>query len=91
MQTFTIIGILASIFTGISMLPQLLKVLKEKKAKDVSVLMLAILFIGVCCWIYYGMLKNDLIIIISNSFSLLINTILLMLTLKYKKKILYKA
>ena len=87
MQTVTIIGILASIFTGISMLPQLLKVVKEKKAKDVSVLMLAILFVGVGSWIYYGVLKKDLIIIISNSFSLLINTILIFLTVKYKKKI----
>ncbi len=91
MQTVTIIGILASVFTGISMLPQLLKVVKEKKAKDVSVLMLAILFVGVGSWIYYGVLKNDLIIIISNSFSLLINAILIFLTLKYKKKMLHKV
>lgn len=86
METVTVIGIVASIFTGISMLPQLIKIVKEKKAKDVSVLMLAILFVGVGSWIYYGILKEDLIIIISNAFSFLVNSALIFLTLKYKKK-----
>jgi len=87
METATIIGIGASIFTGISMLPQLIKIGKEKKAKDVSVLMLAILFVGVGGWVYYGFLKDDWIIIISNGFSFLINSILIFLTVKYKEKV----
>jgi MtN3 and saliva related transmembrane protein len=45
--------------------------LKEKKANDVSLGMLAILFAGLGMWIYYGYLKKDLIIIIANSFSFL--------------------
>ena len=82
----TIIGIIASIFTGISMLPQLIKILKEKKAKNISVLMLVILFLGISGWIYYGILKKDYIIIISNLFSFIVNTILMFLTIKYKTK-----
>lgn len=82
----TIIGIIASIFTGISMLPQLIKILKEKRAKNISVLMLVILFLGISGWIYYGILKKDFIIIISNSFSFIVNTILIFLTIKYKTK-----
>ena len=82
----TIIGIIASIFTGISMLPQLIKILKEKKAKNISVLMLIIMFLGISGWIYYGILKKDYIIIISNSFSFIVNTILMFLTIKYKTK-----
>ena len=82
----TIIGIIASIFTGISMLPQLIKILKEKKAKNISVLMLVIMFLGISGWIYYGILKKDYIIIISNSFSFIVNTILMFLTIKYKTK-----
>ena len=56
METVTVIGIVASIFTGILMLPQSIKIVKEKRQKDVSVLMLAILFVGVGSWIYYGIL-----------------------------------
>ena len=81
----TITGIAASVFTAVCLLPQLIKILKEKKAEDVSLLMLAALFIGLGLWIYYGILKNDLIIIISNSFSIIVNSIIVFFTLKYKK------
>ena len=87
MELVTIIGVIASLFTGLSMLPQLIKIIKDKKAKDISMLMLAVLFIGVGSWIYYGILKKDLIIILSNSFSFLINTALIFLTFKYKEKV----
>ena len=82
----TVIGIVASIGTGMSMLPQLTKLIKEKKAENISLYMLLVLFLGVGCWIAYGVLKKDWIIIISNSFSLFINVILTVLAVKYKKK-----
>jgi MtN3 and saliva related transmembrane protein len=69
MNFITIIGILASVCTAISLVPQLVKLLKEKKAENISLLMLAVLFAGVGLWIYYGILKKDFIIIVSNSFS----------------------
>ena len=81
----TVIGIVASAGTAISMVPQLTKLIKEKKAENISLYMLFILFLGVGCWIAYGILKKDWIIIISNSFSLIINAILTVLAIKYKK------
>ncbi len=86
MDITTITGIGASIFTATSLLPQLFKLLKEKKAEDVSLGMLAVLFTGLILWVIYGCMKNDLIIIIANSFSLLVNIITTILTLKYKKR-----
>lgn len=85
MDTTTIIGIAASVFTGTSLLPQFVKLLKEKKAENISVGMLAVLFAGLALWVWYGALKKDWIIIISNGFSLLINILTLSFTLKYKK------
>ena len=81
-----ITGITASVFTGISMLPQLLKIIKEKDAGDISKMMLFVLVTGLGLWIWYGFQKEDLIIIISNSFSLLINLLLLVFTFIYKIK-----
>ncbi len=86
MDTITIIGILASICTGMSMVPQLIKLIKEKKPGDISIYMLVVLFAGVGCWIAYGIMKSDWIIIISNSFSFIINLVLTALTIKYKTK-----
>jgi len=82
----TLVGIVASIGTAMSMVPQLTKLIKEKEAENISMNMLLVLFLGVGCWIVYGVLKKDWIIIISNTFSLVINVLLTVLAIKYKKK-----
>jgi len=87
MKTDTIIGIMASIGTAVSLVPQLVKVIKEKKADNISLGMMAILFAGLGLWVYYGILKKDWIIIISNSFSFIINLMLGIFAVKYKKNI----
>ncbi len=79
-----IIGIAASVLSAISMLPQLIKLIKEKDAENVSVLMLLVLLAGLGLWAYYGILIKDPIIIISNSFSVCLNLVLLFFTLRYK-------
>jgi len=80
------IGIIAGSFTAASLLPQLIKIIKEKKADDISVVMLLILFAGLASWIYYGFLKKDYPIIITNSFSLLVNSLIIIFRIKYKKE-----
>lgn len=80
----TIIGIGASAFTSTSLIPQLIKILREKKADDISLLMLAVLFTGLSLWVWYGVLKNDLIIILSNAFALIINLLIGILAIRYK-------
>ena len=86
MNLTTWIGLGASICTGISLLPQLLKIIKEKKASDISYPMLIILFCGLSLWIWYGVEKKDLIIVISNVVSLLINVTIFFLNQYYPKK-----
>jgi MtN3 and saliva related transmembrane protein len=79
-----VIGLTAGVLTATSLLPQFLKILKEKKADDLSVPMLLILLSGVSLWIYYGVLKDDLPIILTNSFSLTINLCVIFLRFKYR-------
>ena len=81
-----IIGVTAGIFTAFSLLPQLIKIITDKKAQDISILMLVVLFCGVGLWIYYGILKKDLPIIVTNAFSLLINIAIIIFSIKYKNK-----
>ena len=84
MQHDTLIGIAASVFTATALIPQLVKMVRDKKAEDVSYLMLIVLVIGHCLWIYYGLLKEDAIIISSNIFGLAVDIIVCILTFKYK-------
>ena len=81
-----LIGIIAGIFTGISLLPQLIKIIREKKADDISWVMLFVLLAGLACWVWYGTLKEDYPIIITNSFSFLVNLAIIFLTIRFKKK-----
>ncbi len=78
------IGIAAGILTGVSLLPQLVKIIKEKKANSISLGMLTVLLAGLCIWILYGILKKDYPIIVTNSFSLLTNIVIVALAIKYK-------
>ena len=82
----TVIGTIAGIFTSISMLPQLLKVLKEKDVENLSWGMIAVLLTGVSLWVVYGIMKEELPIILSNGFSVLVNTTLLIYYFKYKNQ-----
>jgi MtN3 and saliva related transmembrane protein len=81
-----IIGVAAGVLTAVSMLPQVFKTIKTKKAEHVSPLMLIILICGVSLWVVYGILKNDLPIIFTNSFSVLVNICMLFLRWKYRNK-----
>jgi MtN3 and saliva related transmembrane protein len=86
MQIEQVVGIAAGVLTSISMLPQLIKLVKEKKADALSPVMLIVLISGLSLWAYYGILKEDWPIIITNSFSLMLNIILLTLRQIYKKR-----
>ena len=79
-----IVGISAGVLTGASMLPQLIKMFREKKASQVSVFMLLILVTGLGLWTWYGCLKDDWPIILTNSFSLILNGIMIFLRYKYR-------
>lgn len=81
-----ILGIIAGILTSVSMIPQLVKVLKEKNAEDLSWVMILVLISGLSLWVWYGFLKNELPIILSNAFAVAVNIILLICCMIYKKK-----
>ncbi len=85
MDQVLIIGIAASVLTAISLMPQLIKIWRDKKADDVSLGMLAVLLSGLSLWVWYGIKIRDYIIIIANSFSIIVNVTLIVLTLIYKK------
>lgn len=81
-----LIGIFAGICTGISLLPQLIKIIKEKKVDDISFFMLIILMVGLAGWVWYGILKEDYPIIVTNSFSFLVNCAIIFFRVRFQRK-----
>ena len=86
MDKITLVGVAASVLTAFSLLPQLIKIIKEKKADDVSLGSLLILLAGLSLWIVYGFMIEDKIIIFSNIFSVVINVSVLILTIIFKNR-----
>ncbi|MFP3593503.1 SemiSWEET transporter [Chryseobacterium sp. SIMBA_038] len=80
-----VLGIVAGVLTSASMIPQLIKVLKEKNVEDLSLVMLLVLITGVSLWVWYGIMKDELPIILSNAFSVLVNLSLLVCYFIYRK------
>jgi len=46
-----ITGISAGVLTGASMVPQFIKVIKQKKAESISLFMIVVLICGLAMWI----------------------------------------
>ena len=79
------LGLTAGICTSSSVIPQLITTIKQKKASEVSTFMFLVLLVGNGLWVYYGVDKEDIPIISTNIFSLLLNIAMLFLKFKYRK------
>ena len=82
-----LIGLIAGILTACSLLPQMVKTIKEHKTEGVSPFIFIILMGGTGMWVYYGILRDDFPIIITNAFSFGLNVIMLILKIRYSKKV----
>ncbi len=79
----SIIGLIAGTCTTVSFFPQVIKTIKSKETKNLSLSMYIVLATGIFLWTVYGILIDDLPIIIANGISFTLATIVLILKLKY--------
>jgi MtN3 and saliva related transmembrane protein len=85
MVFWLLVGFSAAFLTMFAFLPQIIKVIKTKSVKDVSLMTLVQLGFGVSLWIIYGVHLKDVTIIMANSVTLLSLIILLSLYCRLKK------
>jgi len=86
MMGFTeILGYSAGAVTALTFLPQVIKTWKEKSAKDISLLMFIIAAVNEIMWIWYGILLNNWVIILTNSVVLSMSLTMIYLKLRYNK------
>ncbi|MDW7731216.1 MAG: SemiSWEET transporter [Methanolobus sp.] len=76
------IGYIAGTLTTIAFAPQLIKALKTRSTKDISLLMLLCSTTGMIFWLFHGISINDLALIIANSISVTLTSILLFYKVK---------
>lgn len=79
-----VIGMAAGTLTSIASVPQLVKTLKTRHTRDISIWQPLLLSTGVLLWLLYGVLISDLPLILSNITPLICNIGLTILKLHYR-------
>jgi MtN3 and saliva related transmembrane protein len=81
-----IIGSIAATLTTISFVPQVVKLVKTRHTKDISLSMYIIFTIGVALWLVYGIMLGRLPIIMSNAITLILTSVILYIKIKVEWK-----
>lgn len=84
MELSQLIGLLGGALTTISFLPQVIKTWREKETKDLSLGMYSVFCLGVFVWLVYGLMTNQLPVILTNVVTLVLASIILFFKIKYK-------
>jgi MtN3 and saliva related transmembrane protein len=79
-----IIGSMAAVLTMFAFVPQIIKAVKTKSVKDVSLVTLLQLSLGVSLWIAYGIHLKDTVIIAANSITLF--SLIILLALYFRRR-----
>jgi len=79
----TTIGLVAGTLTSIAAIPQVIKTLKTRHVRDISVWQPLLLAFGVALWMMYGILINDVPLIVANITPLICNVILTGMKIRY--------
>jgi MtN3 and saliva related transmembrane protein len=85
MEPETMLGLLAGFLTTIGYVPQIVRALKTHSMDDFSLSMPLLLTVGMGLWLVYGIMLNDLPIILWNIIAMAFNAGLVMLKLSYSK------
>ena len=80
------IGGAAALCSVASFVPQLVKLIREKDAKAVSLRMYAVTVTGFSLWLIYGLGRHSLPLIASNAISLGLSGAILVLKLRYRNR-----
>ncbi len=82
-MTPTTIGLVAGALTSIAAIPQVIKTLKTRHVRDISIWQPLLLAFGVALWMIYGILINDFPLIVANIIPLICNVILTGMKMRY--------
>jgi len=80
----TAVGLVAGTLTSIAAIPQVVKTLRTRHARDISIWQPALLAVGVALWMIYGIIIRDLPLILANIIPLVCNALLTVLKLRYR-------
>jgi MtN3 and saliva related transmembrane protein len=79
------VGLAAGFLTTVAFIPQVVRIWKTRSAKDVSLYTFVAFTLGVALWLAYGILKQEMPIIIWNAVTLLLAAAILAMKLRFDR------
>jgi uncharacterized protein with PQ loop repeat len=85
-QQTDLVGYVAATLTTVSFLPQLIRVVKTRSARDISLGMFLIFSVGTLLWMLYGIFSHSAPVWIANAVTLILSVSILVLKLIYDER-----
>lgn len=80
-----LVGYVAATCTTLSFLPQLVRVLKLRSARDISLGMFLVFSFGTALWLAYGLFIHSWPVMAANAVTLVLSISILVLKLRYDR------
>lgn len=85
MTNLDMLGLLASAFTTSSQVPQLIRTYKTRDVSGISLYTYVIITVGLLLWLTYGVIKQDLPLIVANSTMVLLTIAITAMKIIFEK------
>lgn len=84
-NTIDFIGYVAATCTTLSFLPQLVRVLRLRSARDISMGMFLIFSVGTALWLIYGLFVHSKPVIVANAVTFVLAMSILVMKLRFDR------
>ncbi|MBD3331437.1 hypothetical protein GF356_01200 [candidate division GN15 bacterium] len=84
MDGVNLLGLLAGTLTTASFLPQLIKVIRSRSTKDISLLLYLVITVGVLMWLVLGLCTDSLPVIVANAVTLVTASAILVMKIRFQ-------
>lgn len=84
MDSTKLLGLVAGLLTTISFVPQVVKTWRSRSAKDLSLVMFLLYCAGVFLWTIYGVMIDELPVILWNIITLILAAVILFFKIRFK-------
>jgi MtN3 and saliva related transmembrane protein len=81
-----IIGLIGGAFTTFAFVPQVIRVLRLKSAREISLVFSVLFVLGGGCWLTYGLLLQLPVVVFWNSIAVVLASVLLVAKIRYGKR-----
>jgi MtN3 and saliva related transmembrane protein len=86
MDSLDLLGLVATAFTTSSFVPQVWRTWKTRDVSGISLPTYVIITVGLALWLVYGLLKDDLPLIVANALMVVLTGAITVMKLKFETR-----